>query len=108
MFPGFAQTPRGHIPGCLKPVAEMPLPDRVEIELDGEPGQPCIMYRYTQAGEFCGDTWHETFQAAFEQAEYEYGLSERDFRPADSMSYHEPGPRTPRSRSWLAITLSIS
>lgn len=72
------------VDGTIKPVAEMPLPDRVEIEFDGEPSQPCMMYRYTQAGEFCGDTWHETLQAAFEQSEYEYGLSERDFRHVDS------------------------
>jgi hypothetical protein len=61
------------------PVADMPLPDRVEIELDGGPEQKCMMYRYTDAGQFCGDTWHENLRNAFAQAEYEYGLAERDF-----------------------------
>jgi len=56
----------------------MPLPDRVEIE--PEPGsEHCMMYRYTRAGEFCGDTWHEDLDAAFMQAEHEYGLSASDF-----------------------------
>jgi hypothetical protein len=57
----------------------MPLPDRVEIELDGAEAQPCMMYRYTNDDEFCGDTWHETFAAALEQAEFEYGLTRGDF-----------------------------
>ncbi len=61
------------------PVADLPLPDHVEIEIEGGPDQPCMMYRYTDAGEFCGDTWHENLRKAFAQAEYEYGLSERDF-----------------------------
>ena len=38
-----------------------------------------MLYRYTDTGEFCGDTWHESLGDAFAQAEYEYGLSERDF-----------------------------
>lgn len=37
------------------------------------------MQEYTDADEFCGDTWHENLRNAFKQAEYEYGLSERDF-----------------------------
>ncbi len=61
------------------PVADMPLPNRVEIELDCGPDQPCMMYRYTDAGEFCGDTWHENLKSAFAQAAFKYGLSERDF-----------------------------
>ncbi|MDQ2703051.1 MAG: hypothetical protein M3Y70_09655 [Pseudomonadota bacterium] len=56
----------------------MSLPDIVEIE--PEPGKECcMMYRYTKAGEFCGDTWHEDLEAAFAQAEREYGLSASDF-----------------------------
>ncbi len=38
-----------------------------------------MMYRYTDAGEICGDTWHPNLMDAFAQAEFEYGLSERDF-----------------------------
>jgi hypothetical protein len=56
----------------------MSLPDRVEIE--PEPGSDnYFMYRYTKSGEFCGDTWHEDLEAAFDQANFEYGLSAADF-----------------------------
>lgn len=65
----------------LKVVAAFPLPDRVEIELEGTETEPCMMYRYTNHGDFCGDTWHETFAHALEQAEFEYGLKRIDFEP---------------------------
>jgi hypothetical protein len=56
----------------------MPLPDRIEIE--PEPGSDhYFMYRYTKSGEFCGDTWHEDLESAFNQATFEYGLSAADF-----------------------------
>jgi hypothetical protein len=42
-----------------------------------------MMYRYTHDGQFCGDTWHETLAAAFEQAEFEYGLTPGDFQLVD-------------------------
>ncbi len=58
--------------------ADLPTPNRVEIEA-ASPLAPCMMYRYTDMGEFCGDTWHETLADAFAQARYEYGLSEQDF-----------------------------
>ena len=68
------------VEGEAKTVAPMPLPDRIEIELDGAESQPCMMYRYTNDGDFCGDTWHETLAAAFEQANFEYGLTPADFQ----------------------------
>lgn len=55
-------------------IADMPPPGRVEIELESGPEQPCMMYRYSDADEFCGDTWHENLRNAFKQAEYEYGF----------------------------------
>jgi hypothetical protein len=58
--------------------ADLPTPNRVEIDA-ASPEAPCMMYRYTDMGEFCGDTWHETLADAFAQARYEYGLSEQDF-----------------------------
>jgi hypothetical protein len=70
--------------GEIQPIADMPHPDRVEIELDGTPNQPCMMYRYTRSGEFCGDTWHRNLEEAFAQAEYEYGLGEQDFRVSEA------------------------
>ena len=41
-----------------------------------------MMYRYTADGQFCGDTWHQSFEAAIAQAKYEYGLDRSDFSPA--------------------------
>jgi formylmethanofuran dehydrogenase subunit A len=64
-------------------VEPLPLPDRVEIIQEGGPEEPCLMYRYTDAGAFCGDTWHESLQHAFSQAEFEYGLSPQDFHVVD-------------------------
>jgi hypothetical protein len=68
------------VDGKMLPVAELPLPSRVEIELKGGRNEPCMMLRYTDADEFCGDTWHETLKDALSQAEYEYGLVESDFK----------------------------
>ena len=56
----------------------LPLPERVEIEAT-EDGGECMMYRYTRAGAFCGDTWHEDLESAFDQAAFEYGLKREDF-----------------------------
>ncbi len=66
--------------GQVRPVANLPLPNRIEIEFE-ECDEPCFMYRYTDANEFCGDTWHANLADAFAQAEYEYGLVEQDFVP---------------------------
>ena len=76
----------GHIVGGeLVRGDAMQLPDLVEIE--PEPGgMCCMMYRYTDAGEFCGDTWHEDLDAAFAQAQREYGLSASDFSQAPSLN----------------------
>ncbi len=63
----------------LKELSNLPLPDYVEIILTGTVTEPCMMYRWTNCGDFCGDTWHENFQRAISQASYEYGLSESDF-----------------------------
>lgn len=69
--------------GELQAEGDFPLPDRVEIEMDGGRRDPCMMYRYRDDGAFCGDTWHETLDAAFDAAESEYGLTEDDFSPAE-------------------------
>lgn len=65
--------------GAAVPLADLPLPNRIEIELEGGREDPCMMYRYTDADAFCGDTWHENLQTAFAQAEFECGLVEADF-----------------------------
>ncbi|MHC4088873.1 MAG: hypothetical protein ACYSVY_01085 [Planctomycetota bacterium] len=64
--------------GAIRPVADFPTPQRVEIELEDARGD-CMMRRYTDDNEFCGDTWHETLDDALDQAAYEYGLSRSDF-----------------------------
>lgn len=66
----------------VRPLADLPDPHRVEIELDGSEAEACMMYRYTADGRFCGDSWHQSFEGAIEQAKYEYGLDRGDFKPA--------------------------
>ena len=53
--------------------AALPMPTRVEIEID-QAGH-AMLYRYQNDGTFCGDTWHETLEDAMHQADYEYGIS---------------------------------
>jgi hypothetical protein len=68
--------------GQVRPTADLPAPQRIEIELDGAEDEPCMMYRYTADGQFCGDTWHQSFEQAIAQAKYEYALDRSDFSPA--------------------------
>lgn len=67
--------------GEVRDVADLPDPHRVEIELDGSEAEACRMYRYTADDRLCGDTWHQSFEDAIEQAKYEYGLDRLDFTP---------------------------
>ncbi|MRH01198.1 hypothetical protein [Xanthomonas sontii] len=74
----------------------MPMPDRIEIEVEPGTGY-CFLYRYTATGQFCGDTWHENLDAAFQQASFEYGLSPQDFLITEqSDPSHEPGGAAPK------------
>lgn len=66
--------------GRVRQVLKLPHPDRVEIEIVGSEAEPCMMYRYADDGSFCGDSWHQTFESALRQAEYEYGLTRHDFQ----------------------------
>ena len=61
------------------PQNEMPPAARIEIELDGAEAGPCMMYRYASDEAFAGDTWHQSLEEAFHQAEFEYGLQPSDF-----------------------------
>jgi hypothetical protein len=65
--------------GEVRPIASLPPPDRIEIEMDGGRHDPCMIFRYPETGEVCGDTWHKNLAAAFAQANFEYGLTEQDF-----------------------------
>ncbi len=49
----------------------MPLADVVFLE--ATPGAGAQLYRYTVAGEFCGDSWFHTVDDAKDQAAFEYG-----------------------------------
>jgi len=49
----------------------LPVADVVLIIADDDPG--AMLFRYTTHGDFAGDTWHPTVEAAREQAEDEYG-----------------------------------
>ncbi len=66
--------------GDVHPVANLPHPTRVEIEAAPQPDAGYLMYRYTDANEFCGDTWHQSLADAYHQAEFEYGLGPGDFK----------------------------
>jgi hypothetical protein len=70
------------VDGEVRVLADMPAPSRVEIIPEGPDG-PYMMYRYTSAGDECGDTWHLTLEEAFQQAGYEYGLRPEDFLRRD-------------------------
>lgn len=60
-------------------IENLPIADRIEIELEGDKDEPCMMFRYTNSGDFCGDTWHEDLKSAFAQAEFEYGIVTNDY-----------------------------
>jgi hypothetical protein len=56
----------------------MPLPDFLEIHATAD--AHALLYRYRDDGAFCGDSWHENLEAAMEQAKYEYGIHESEWR----------------------------
>ena len=49
----------------------LPVADVLLLIADDDPG--AMLFRYTTAGEFGGDTWHPTIEEARAQAVYEYG-----------------------------------
>lgn len=53
-----------------EPGALLPLPAVLVLEVT--PGAGAMLFRYTAAGEFGGDTWHETPEDARDQAAWEY------------------------------------
>ena len=81
--------------GEIRSAGDLPLPSRVEIEFDAGRDGSCTMYRYTDCDVFCGDTWHEDLAEAFGQANFEYGLSEKDFVEVGG----EPSSETPPKRT---------
>ena len=49
----------------------LPVADVLLLIADDDPG--AMLFRYTTAGEFGGDTWHPSVEQAQAQAVYEYG-----------------------------------
>ncbi len=54
----------------IDPARMPPAPDVILLIGDAEPG--AMLFRYTAHGEFGGDTWHPTIEAAREHAIYDY------------------------------------
>ncbi len=70
--------------GQIRKGLPLPRPDRVVIEIDSEVDGPCMLFRFSTDGRFCGDTWHENLETAVAQANYEYGLVRGDFVEEES------------------------
>ena len=49
----------------------LPIADVLLLVVDEDPG--AMLFRYTTAGEFGGDTWHQSVDEARAQAAFEYG-----------------------------------
>jgi hypothetical protein len=57
---------------------ELPLADVLIME---EKPEGVFLYRYTEQGQFGGDTWHQKVDDAVAQSEFEFGLSPDDWKP---------------------------
>ena len=62
--------------GDLKPVEAMPPADWVEIV---EEGNGYFLFRYTEDGQFAGDSWFASVDEAKRQALFEYGIGAHDW-----------------------------
>ena len=56
---------------AISPEKLLPIADVLLLVSDDDPG--AMLFRYTTAGEFGGDTWHPSVDAARAQAADEYG-----------------------------------
>lgn len=54
----------------IDPSKMLPAPDVILLIDDADPG--AMLFRYTAHGEFAGDTWHPSVDAAREHAIYDY------------------------------------
>jgi hypothetical protein len=55
------------------------LPDPVEVEAVEEDGA-VYLFRLDASGKCIADTWHETMESAKAQANFEFGIDERDWK----------------------------
>src|SRR5690606_17290127 len=44
-------------------------------EIAFRPDDDFLLFRFTETGEYAGDTWHQSIEEAKAQAEFEYGLA---------------------------------
>lgn len=58
-----------------------PVAVRLEISVS-EDG--VFLLRFDQNGDFCGDTWHQTIKDAKDQAQFEFNVTEVDWRTVES------------------------
>ncbi len=56
---------------------ELPSADRLVIVQSSEEG--FLLYRFTQDGDFAGDTWHLSLDDVYHQAQFEYGIQPTDW-----------------------------
>ncbi|MFC1783582.1 hypothetical protein ACFL02_08355 [Planctomycetota bacterium] len=57
-------------------VKEFPRPDYIEIV---DQKNSFFAIRYTDDGDFCGDSWHQNLQQAKQQAKFEFELTEDEW-----------------------------
>jgi hypothetical protein len=60
------------------PVPGTPLPGPTYVEIVGADGA-FYLFRYNDAGEFGGDTWHQSIEEAQDQAKFEYEIEASDW-----------------------------
>jgi hypothetical protein len=74
-----------HLVGLPPEVA--PNPQQTPVELPPanilvivqSSGESFSLYRFTQGGDFAGDTWHLSLDDVYHQAQYEYGVQPTDW-----------------------------
>jgi len=76
--PGDSSSAEGGARGVLDEGAGFPRPEVVFID-DSESGW--FLFQYTLAGQFGGDSWHESLEQAKAQAKYEHGAGLGDWIP---------------------------
>ena len=58
------------------------MPDAAWVVIEGMDGS-CSLVRYSNIGEFAGDTWHETVEGAQRQARFEVDIGDCDWFVAE-------------------------
>ena len=59
------------------PIFQFPTASWVEISEEDEGGYSLI--RFDSTDDFCGDTWHQSLEEAYRQAEFEFGIASGDW-----------------------------